>query len=501
MRGPKTALGIDVSNGRISLALLKRTARGGVKLLKAARGFVPQGAIKDGNVENPTLLASAIKKLKAAAGIHSQNAAVSLLADPALMQILDIPEDKPSNVRSFVLEEVKHYAMLPMKHAVVDFRGIAIPGKTDGRRVLVAATDERIVVETAEALGRKGLPLKAIEPAWLAYIRACHAKKIAGQFDTNLLFAVVHNDTVTLCLFRNETLDFLRAKRIEPNPSGAEDYWGWLAEEVNAIVRFYEFEVSGKSNKWKVILAADNRDGATEEKVEKLSGQLDMAELEFSPLADAYACTPIEKTNRCAEPSAVAVGLAMKLLNVPGCDLDINLLPRQVAEAGAAEKRMLVVANVAAFIFLLMVLAVGFFDMKSGKVNKRIALQKQSLAHTDIVALKDERAALRDECARVSGKIEQLNAAMETARSLKWARIFSEVSFATPQDVQITRLSSGDGSVMSLQGRARSHQAIHLFVDTLNECKRIKAASLLRAEKDGPSGGLVRYSIDCSLIP
>jgi Tfp pilus assembly protein PilN len=148
-----------------------------------------------------------------------------------------------------------------------------------------------------------------------------------------------------------------------------------------------------------------------------------------------------------------------------------------------------------------MVLAVRFFSMKSEKVNKQIALQKQSLADSDIAALKDKHAALLDECAGVAGKIERLNAAMETAGAVKWARIFSEVSFATPQDVQITGLSSSDGSVMSLQGLARSPQAVHLFVDTLNECERIEAASLVRAEKDGQPDGLVGYSINCSLIP
>ncbi len=257
MRSPRTALGIDISNGRINLALLKKNAKGGIRLLKAAVGAVPDGAIKDGNVEDPALLASAIKKLKAAKRIHSHSVAISLLANPALVQILDLPKERPSNVRRFVLDEVKHYAVLPMKHAAVDYQGIRISGKPAERRVLVAATDERRVLDFAGALEKKGLDLKAIEPAWVAYVRACYAKKIAGEFDTNLLFAVVHNDTVTLCLFRNETLDFVRTKRIEGGACGSEAYSGWLAEEINAIVKFYEFEVSGKSNKWQVILAAD----------------------------------------------------------------------------------------------------------------------------------------------------------------------------------------------------------------------------------------------------
>jgi len=504
MRSPSTALGIDISNGRINLALLKKNTKGGVRLLKAAAGAVPDGVIKDGNIENPALLASAIKKLKAANRIYSHPAAMSLVANPMLVQILDIPQNRLSNVRSFVLDEVKHYAVLPMKHAAVDFRGIRISGKPAERRVLVAATDERRVLDFAGALEKKGLDIKAIEPAWVACVRACYEKKIAGEFDTNLLFAVVHGDTVTLCLFRNETLDFVRTKRIEPNASGSDAYFGWLAEEINAIVKFYEFEVIGKSNKWKVILAADPPvpgDGALEEQAEQLGSELEAVELELAFLAGAYAGTPVANTKRGIEPSVVAVGLAMKLLDVADCDLGINLLPPRVAEAKAIEKQVLVGANVAAFIFLLMVLAVGFLNIKVEKVNKQIARQKQSLAHNDIAALKDEQTALRDECARISGRLQQLNAAMETAGALKWARIFDEISSATPQDVQITGLSSDDGSRMSLRGRARSHQAIHLFVDTLNECKRIEAVSLVRADKDGREEGLIRYSINCSLIP
>lgn len=500
MRSPKTALGIDISNGRISLALLKRTAKGGVKLLKSARGFVPDGAIKNGNVEDPALLASAIRKLKATAGIHCQNAAMSPVAQPALMQILDMPEDRLSNVRSFVLEEIKHYAMLPLKNAAVDFKGIAVSGKTDGRRVLIAAIDKRIVAETAEALARKGLGLKAVEPAALAYIRASYAKQIAGKFETNLLFAIVHNDTVTLCLFKNEILDFLRTKRIEPSSSGAAGCFEWLAEEINAIIRFYEFEVSGKSDKWEVILAADGLDDAFAEQLERLKDRLDMAELKLSPLSNSYDCTPIPNANRCLEPSVVAVGLAMKLLDVGGSDLGVNLLPRRVVEAAATEKQILVGANVAALVFLLTVLAVVFFDIKGDKVNRQIAIKKEHLADTDIAALKDEHADLTDKCVCLSERLERLNGEMTTANFFKWAEIFDEVSLSTPQDVQITGLSGNDASAMSIRGRARSHQAVHLFVDMLAECACIEAASLVRADKDGRADGLIRYSINCSLI-
>ena len=99
MRSPGKALGIDICNGRIHMALLKRTANGGVKLLKAARGFVPDGAMKDGNIENPALLASAIKKLKAAMnnfekGVETDNNARAQSAFYELQVLIDLGADK-----------------------------------------------------------------------------------------------------------------------------------------------------------------------------------------------------------------------------------------------------------------------------------------------------------------------------------------------------------------------------------------------------------------------
>ena len=44
--GPKTSLGIDISEHRISVALVKQS-KSGIKLVKAADAEVPEGAITD----------------------------------------------------------------------------------------------------------------------------------------------------------------------------------------------------------------------------------------------------------------------------------------------------------------------------------------------------------------------------------------------------------------------------------------------------------------------
>ena len=360
----RTALGIDISDGRINLALLGKDANG-VKLLKAASGPVPDGAIKNGNIEDPKALTKAIKKLKAKNRIHSHRTSLSLVANPTLMQILDLPKDSRGNIRQFVHEQVKHYAMLPINKAAVDFCGIKASAKSGSRRALVVATDGQKVTAAARTMNREGLNVDAIEPHWMAYTRACYAKKITKSFDTNLLFATVYNGSVTLYLFKNQTLDFIRTKPIVSDILRSEKFFEWLMEEINAVIKFYELEVSGKCNKWQVTLVADICDKSVDEKTKLLRAKFNSSvELEVRTPENAYLDTAVAEANYENKPSAVAVGLAMKLLNVPGCPLSINLLPAELARAKLVEKQVLIIANLAAVTIFLIILSISFLNKK-----------------------------------------------------------------------------------------------------------------------------------------
>ena len=75
------------------MALLRKKGSS-VELVKAASGPVPEGAIKNGNIEDPAMLAKGIKDLKARSRIRIRlrQAAVSLIAKPMLVQIMDAPK-------------------------------------------------------------------------------------------------------------------------------------------------------------------------------------------------------------------------------------------------------------------------------------------------------------------------------------------------------------------------------------------------------------------------
>jgi len=494
----RTALGIDISDGRINLALLKKHGDG-VKLLKAASGPVPDGAIKNGNIENPAALAKAIRKLKTKNGIHAQPTAISLVANPTLIQILDLPKDAPGNVRQIVNNEVKHYAMLPIKNAAVDFCGINSSIKSLCRRALVVATDSQKMTAAARTFNRHGLNIEVIEPAWMAYTRACYAKKIADKADTNLLFATVFDGILTLSVFRENSLDFIRVKPVEPEPSQAEEYLQWAEEEINEVLKFYEFKTNGKFNKWQATLVTDINESAAEQKTKLLKGKHDKLELQIITPQDAYLDTPIAEDIDNNKPSAVAAGLAMGLLNTPYAGLNINMLPSEVTVAKSREKKILVIANIVAAVFVLMILGTTWTNAKMDRSSAEIKQTRQGQVSEDTQELLGEQSLLKRQITEMSAKLKQMNNAININTVLEWGPILNEIRDATPETVRITKLDSSDNSRMLLSGQAVKYEAVNLFIEALNTCKNIKSASLIGSQSDKSSGGLVEYSICCLL--
>jgi Tfp pilus assembly protein PilN len=496
----KTALGVDISDKRISLALLKRN-KNGVELLASASAPVPDGAIKNGNIEDARVLAKAITELKTRNKIRSYPTAVSFVVDPVLIQILDLPKSIPGNIGQFVRNEVKHCAKLPIKNVVVDYCGIKSSARLGNRRALVVAADNQKITEVAKALTSEGLNIGAIEPASVAYIRACYEKKITRTFDLTLLFAIAREGILTLCLFRNQTLDFVRTKRLEADKCDPDKYSKWLAGEIYEVMRFYELEVLDKRDKWEVILTTDVYNEYIKDNIKVLGSDIEEVELEVRTPEDAYLDTPVADTNLLDKPSAVAVGLAMKLLNLPGCTLNINLLPPEIAEIKSAKKQTLIIANIAAVILFLMILSIGFFNITVGKIKGNTEQQQQTqLGQKNMKELLNKRASLNKQIVSVSEKLNGMNAVLKPGSFLRWGQILDGVRFAIPEKVRVTNLSSGDNSKMLLYGQALSYDAVYRFVGKLNACKQIESASLIETKKDDKSRDLVSYSISCSLI-
>lgn len=500
----KTALGIDISDKQISLALLKKN-KNGFELLASATVPIPDGAIKNGNIENATALAKAIKRLKNRSGIRTNQAAVSLFTKPVIAQIMGISKQVPSNIRQFIQNQVKHCAILPSKKIALDFCGVAGVGSeaSSANRLLVIATDGRKVDEIVKVCSQAGLVVKAIEPPLLAYTRALYVKKIAGKFDCNVLIAILQDNTLTLCVFRRQTMDFVRTKSISKEKTEPDKLCQWLAEQINMIIQFYDVEAPDSCGKWETTVVADcvqlprNAEGSLRAKVASTNLQLLTNE-------DICQAAVVSQSRRLANyhqtniSSPVAIGLAMKLLDTNARNLGVNLLPPEVVRLRATQKGALITANIVAAVLLIMVLAINGPTWKIKKINESISHKKPHLLQ-DMHTLVRERESVNKQINNVKTKLNQINEVLGSHRDTDWPALLNDIGKGIPRTACITSLSSGADSQMFLKGLALSNENVYSFVDMLNKSKHINSASIAGTERDNK--GFIRYEISCTLAP
>jgi Tfp pilus assembly protein PilN len=496
----KTALGIDISETLISLALLERKGDD-IELLTTASCPVPDGAIKNGNINDPVQLSEAINELKSSNKIRSNYAAVSLRVKPVVMQIMDTPKQVSSSINQFIHKEVKHYVSLTGKEILSDFCGVSSGGRTIKSRLFAVATNSEKVSELVKVCNQAHLNLRSIEPPLLAYARAFYTKKIAGKFDSNVLLAVLDNSILTLCVFRNETIDFVRTKEVNSKKDEPDKICQWLADEINKVIQYYNVEVPDCSGKWEITVIPDSVQ-LPKDAEESLKAKITDVNLHVETPQVALQDIPVGQSRYIGTdiPSPIAIGLAMKLLGINGSNLRINLLPPEAVEVKAAKKDILIAANILAAMFLLMVLAIGVLTLTTAKFNRKIAHDKQAQLYQNTHALLKEREMIDGQIKQLSDRPNRLNQILNSRDDVDWVHILNEIRNGTPKNVRITNLFSKGSSKISLEGFSMSYEGVRLFVDMLNQSKHINSASLIETEKDENSKGLVRYVINCSLI-
>ena len=493
----KTALGIDISDGLINLALLRQSIKG-IELVRTASGPVPDGAIEDGSIEDPAALAKAIKELRKRNRMWARKSAVSLSVSPVVTRILETPEATPNNMRQFLRDELKSYVALSGREIAYDFCSIRSGHGSGGRLLAVAAGDER-VAELIETYARSGLNVEVVEPALLGYIRALYAEKIEGRFDCNVLVALLYGSTLTLCVFQKETLDIVRVEDISAEKAEPDELCRRLAAEINTIIQFYDLEVADSVGKWEVTVFADGVQ-LPDDAEESLKAETPDAELEVISGENACKDLIVDRNGARHERSTLAIGLAMGLLDVHETGLKVNLVPPESAEVRSVKKQIALTAVVVAMVIPLLAFLSGKgLGLLADKVHRGIDNKEQTEASQDMTALLKEQKVLERQIELLSKRPEGINAIFGSRRTVDWASILDEVKDRTPKEVRITALHNVGEDRMRLEGLALSYEAARFFEKKLTESDYISMASRSGATREESANGLVTYTIDCSL--
>ena len=314
-----------------------------------------------------------------------------------------------------------------------------------------------------------------------------------------MLVALLAGSALTLCVFRRETLDIVRVEDISAEKAEPDELCRRLAAEINTIIRSYEVEVADSAGKWEVTVLAD-RVQLPDEAQELLRAETPNAALQVISGENAYADMIVHPKGCKAGRPALAISLAMGLLNARETGLKINLVPPESAEVRFVRKQLIVTTVIIVLaIPLFAFLSAKALSLLADKVHRGIETRKLTDVSQETATLMKEQNSLERQIALLSIRPDGLETIMSSRRTVDWASILDDVKARTPKAVRITSLANSGKAGMSLEGLALSYEAARLFVKMLNESDYISLASLSEATREDSAGGLVTYTIDCSL--
>ncbi len=493
----KTVTGIDIAEDRISIVVLTNGEKG-PHLVKSDVMPMPEGAVKDGNIEDAKLLSKALRELKVRNRIWSKRAAVSLFAKPVVIQMIDMPKQVPSNMGQFVRNEVKHCVALPSGDVVIDFCGIGLSRRGGDKKILAVSAETEKLTRLVNVLSRAGFSVELVEPTILSYIRAIGSERTTFKAAFNVLLVILRQTTLTLCVLRNGVIDFVRTKEASRNLAKKTDLYSWLADETGEIQKYYSCEVADSPDKWEITVFTDSEQ-TTRPVEEFLRPKMTAEKFQVRTAEDAFMDTPVPVPADSQRPSPVAIGLAMKLISVKQDAVKLNLLPQRMMRIREIKRDVLVAANALAVLMLIMVVVVGGPAWLAEKISGTIAEKRLQISGGDTQEKLEQHRQLDERLKALAGRLNRIAQISVSHHDVNWVGVLYDIGKATPRSVRITSLSCPNGTKIEIAGLALSNEAIYLFVESLEKIQNISSVALLKAEEQGTKRGLMTYQLSCEL--
>jgi Tfp pilus assembly PilM family ATPase len=488
----KKAVGIDVCKDSVSVVRLERNGDI-ITLLGSSRIKIDKGS------DDFKSLANAVIKSKLTSYPRHCEAGMCFCSSPELLQIINLPDPSPDAARRFIQEELKQYAVLPLKNVKIDYSYLKNTGSSEQKSVLVGASQVEPLTLVTKELTKKNVDIRAIEPAIIALIRLCYNSIIKSSGKKNVMLVLLHDDNMSLCVFSRQKFDFLRTKKFDFDISSSTEQMGAIAEQIESVVHFYEFERVSEQKEWPVFLASSCELSKAKEIAEELKKHIRHQNIEISAIEARHTDIVCEDA-AVDDFSPVAAGMAMKLLDINDSGISINMLPDEISEIRKARNQLVAIANIAAVILLIIFVYIGFLTKKTSNVKDRLSQKTQAPSSIDISLLMRAQADVNDRTREVTRNINTLKNVFKNRVWRNWAFVLGEACAKAPPTIQIQEIRARDLSTIHIKGLAISYNAVNDYVNRLTSCKTISSAQLADAKQNTKYGyGMVDYLVICSL--
>ena len=493
----KKAFGIDICKDAVSFTELQKNGRQ-IKVVRCGNVPLNQSIVSNGVVQDPAALAEVLKQLKIAGAFKRSDTTLTICAEPVLLQILNLPNSAPGEARKFIQNEVRQYAVLPLKNIEMDYCGLR-SSNTQTKRVLVGAAQTEHLSMTVKAIEKDNINVLAIEPAVAAFIRICYDRIIKPQKEKNIMLLLVRDDTLNLCVFEKQRLEFLRTKKFEADIVGSQQRSNWLRCEIESVIQFHELEKETKTQGWQIFVACCPENKYSTQIAGEIKSQTLRQDVEIAAFENSLTDVVIDGNDNKEIPP-VAAGAAMRLLDENKSIIKLNLLPKEIVSIKKARKEMLIIVNVAVCLLVLLFLRIAFLSRKSVEVSRDICATKQKRLEVNMLGLVESKRNVNEKAELTENNLATVLKVVEDRSYHNWAKLLAELANIVPQTVLIKNLQGKGDNIMEINGLAVSFEAVNNFVGLLGQSKRISSASLISASQDTKFGSrLIDYSIVCSL--
>jgi type IV pilus assembly protein PilM len=530
-------VGVDL--GSYGVRAVELTLAGGQATLERfAQVTLPPGAIRDGEVVDPTAVASSVRRLWTEGGFKGKSVVVGVANQRVIVRLAEMPAMSEEDLTSALRFEAQDLIPIPVDDAILDFQILddVVDSEGDARmRVLLAAAQRDMVRNHLAAVEAAGLRAGVVDVVPFAMVRALTANAGTLDFDTRaeaivcigggVTNVVVHErgvprfvrvllvggDDVTDAIVRELDVQIDEAESLKrradissPDPLVARagqvvrDRVAPLVEEIRGSLDYYLAQSQSAVIDRVLVTGGGSRMAGL---MERLQSQVGANVEPARPLAGMKVGRHIgldEADLRESEALlTVPIGLALAGESRKGVRR-INLVPREVA-AVRAQRRQAVLAGsgVAAVAALL----VGAWGMQASKIDTERKAAAETEQDTD--KLRREVATLGDTIA-LDAELGERRAQVQTvlATDVAWTRLFNEVATVLPSDVWLTSFSGEAGGSVNFTAKGFDQTSTARWLLRMAELESLSGLWVPTSAKEGQgSASTVTFTSDADLTP
>ncbi|MDQ3980771.1 MAG: pilus assembly protein PilM, partial [Actinomycetota bacterium] len=152
---PCVAIGLDIGSSAVRAVQLGQRRGGTLELTNYGEAALPPEAVVDGDVVQPAVVADALRKLWAQAGLRQRTVAVGLASQRVTVREIDLPDLPDTELAEAVRLQAQDQLPIPIGEALLDHVVVERYDVGDERRnvrVLLVAAERDMVDRLLDAV-------------------------------------------------------------------------------------------------------------------------------------------------------------------------------------------------------------------------------------------------------------------------------------------------------------------------------------------------------------